>query len=377
MSEYTIFMDESGNTGSNYLDFTQPIFTFSGIGIEHQKMASLEKETLRLKSKHRIPQNTEIHAKNLFKRQKERAIRDFLELLMYHEFMLFFSIVEKKFAIATFIDSEFFDPIHNDKCDNTWTHPSPKMNERSNFFYDHVSEEAILACGKAFRSGDGMRQAYELVRRDIKGKQYEIDLYDILGGVEAHLEEIAELISSLCSSDIEIGVPMGSVNTPNFICFSELTQKIDDFYSCVETNSIRLVFDASNEYNNIFKFIVERLISSGKHITIFSSGSMRTLGFNCIERFDCEDSKNNIFLQLSDLVATSIRNVIQKVCFDSGIYQYSELESLILHMIYSHKEEFENTFCNLLISDCLGAKIVRTIFDKKRNPILKNTACRP
>jgi hypothetical protein len=40
-----------------------------------------------------------------------------------------------------------------------------------------------------------------------------MDLYDIIGGAEAHLEEVAELISSFYSSDIGIDIPIGGVNT--------------------------------------------------------------------------------------------------------------------------------------------------------------------
>jgi hypothetical protein len=358
-------MDESGNTGSNYLDFDQPIFVFAGIGVKNEKIKTVEQEALKIKAKYRL--KTELHAKSLFKRNKESIIEDFINMLIQQSTLFFLSVTEKKFAIATFVDSEFFDPVYNDKTDNTWTHPSPEMNKRSNFFYDNLSDEALIACGKAFRTGENMKDTYELIRRDIKGKDYAIDLYEILAGAEPHLDEIAAITSDFNKSNTGLGIPTVAVNTPNFIAFSGLIQKIDDFLIQINANDASLVFDSSREYNVTFNFMVERLKAAGRHVTVFPTGGKQTLGFDCISQFTCKDSKDSILIQLSDLYATSVRNVFQKIYYDDGSEKYSKFESFILYFVISTWDGFQSLFGDRLISDSFYKKAAKTFYDEKKH----------
>jgi hypothetical protein len=276
-------------------------------------------------------------------------------------------VTEKKFAIATFVDSEFFDPAYNDKTDTTWTHTSPEMNKRSNFFYNNLSDEALIACGKAFRTGENIKEAYELVRRDIKGKEYTIDLYEILAGAEPHLDELSEITSDFNKSNTDLGIHTGAVNTPNFIAFTGLIQKIDDFFIQINANDASLIFDSSREYNVTFNFMVERLKAAGKHITVFPTGSMQTLGFDRISQFTYKDSKDSILIQLSDLYATSVRNVFQKIYYDDGSEKYSKFESFILYFVISTWDEFQSLFGERLISDSFYAKVAKTFYHKKKH----------
>ena len=94
-------MDESGNTGSNLLDPSQPLFTFVAIGINNADLNGIEKAILSLKEKHNI--KSELHGKAVFKRGKDQIIRAVAELLMDNHFELFIGIAEKRYVIATYM----------------------------------------------------------------------------------------------------------------------------------------------------------------------------------------------------------------------------------------------------------------------------------
>ena len=66
--DVTIFMDESGNTGSNLLDRFQPVFTFVGIGIDNAYLKVIKNELLSLKRRYNI--QSELHGKAIFKRKR-------------------------------------------------------------------------------------------------------------------------------------------------------------------------------------------------------------------------------------------------------------------------------------------------------------------
>jgi hypothetical protein len=95
------------HTGSNLLDADQPIFTLVGIGVKNLRHEHIAKQIKSLKSKYKIGDDVELHTKSVFKRGKEKIARDIMEILIEDGVELFFSLVEKRFAIATFIESVF------------------------------------------------------------------------------------------------------------------------------------------------------------------------------------------------------------------------------------------------------------------------------
>ncbi len=49
MKEYFIYVDESGNTGSNLIDQSQPFLTFVGIGFDSDQVSLVDKKVKKLK----------------------------------------------------------------------------------------------------------------------------------------------------------------------------------------------------------------------------------------------------------------------------------------------------------------------------------------
>lgn len=364
-------MDESGNTGSDLVNLSQPIFTFIGIGINHENMVPILNEVEEIKRKHNIDVNRQLHAKRIKEKTRNVISKEIIDSLIKNNFSLFFSIVEKKFVIATYIDSEFFDPVYNKKCDNTWTYPSDEMNRRANFFYNHLSDETFDVCAKAFQDGCKIKEAYELVKADIRGKSYDIDLYNILQGVESHLDELAEIIKSQNSSANVLGASAGVLQSPNFFSFCGLINKIEQYYTTIGNNEIELIFDSSRQFNRAFINIVEKYKNAEKIILQFKEKFPLVFGYERINKFRYEKSRNNIFLQLSDLIATSLRNVVQKIYFDDGMSQYNDFEAFILYLSTSHYREFGNIFCDFVISDSLISKLIKTMHDENRVSVLK------
>ena len=177
MTKHTVYIDESGNTGANFLDEDQPILVLLGIGIPHGSMSEILLRLDEVKNAFGYSIDHEIHAKNITKKTRESLCQEVLNLLMERNFSLFVSISEKKYVLASLVYDNFFDPVYNDNCDVTWTNPSPLKPLRADFIYDCLSEDAWKACGQAFRNGDQMQESYKLLLGDIKDKTCDIDLY--------------------------------------------------------------------------------------------------------------------------------------------------------------------------------------------------------
>ena len=351
--DVTAFMDESGNTGSNLLDSSQPVFTFVGIGINNANLNSIKKEILFLKEKHNI--RAELHGKAIFKRGKDKIIRDIAELLMAHHFQLFISIAEKRFVIASFVESDFFDPVFNDKCDNSWTYPLKERAENANFLFKNLSEEALIACGTFFSKGEAIQNAYKLILRDIKGKKYKLPLWEILQGAEPHLAELERITKQVLSDE-------KTIHAPNFFCYTGMINKIEHYYSHIAHRKCTLIFDSSREFNLAFLKALKTMQKAAPSTLLFPERRIPLLtGYTSILKFTAESSEDNLFIQCADLLASSINRVMCKIFVDGEDVKLSDAELFTLVLTFFHWKDFEDTFCDYVCSGELLFKMYRTL----------------
>lgn len=371
MARFTVYVDESGNSGSNFLDHEQPIFTLVGLGIDHEKMVPILLKVEKLKKDYGINSNQTLHAKNLRKFRRINLASELLNLSLDYTLGLFLIIVEKQFTIATYIDNEFLEPGFNDKCDDRWIHPLSGKNERANFFYNNLSQEAFEVCGRAFKTGEDFRKAYELIRRDIKEKSFKNDLYNTLEGVEPNLSKLSNVIASINSKNEKIYSVSGVAKSPNLSSFISLLNKIELYYSLFEGSEVELVFDSSRQYDKAFEFWFNGLRDAKKNSINFTGRLPIRFGYDYLKKFRTESSTNSVFLQMTDILATSIKDVVQKILKDDGREKYSEAEYNLLFFINQHLLSFEGQFCTYIVPDKLLEKFAKTQMDTAR-VILKN-----
>lgn len=355
MKRSTVYIDESGNTGSNLLDTQQPIFTLIGVGIVHDHMVDILKRIDEIKAIHKIPMKNELHAKNLRSHRRDHITKDIIDILIEHKTIFFILIVEKRFTIASSIDNDFFDPVYNDRCDNSWTFPNGK-NERANFLYVCLSEEAMNACGISFCTGENLRDAYQLVLRDIEGKHHEPNLHYILQGAELHLNQLSKTIQDANTSAEPIDLRHKVLKSPNLFSFCDLLNKIENFY---RNNGfiVDVVFDSAHQYNASFSQFFEKLKTAEKSSLILEGSIPRLFGYESMKTFETIESKESAFLQITDMIATSINNLIRKISEDNGSNEYSEYDCFLLRFIFTFNSIFGDQFISFVVSDKILDKI--------------------
>ncbi len=357
MANYTVYVDESGNSGVNFLDPKQPILTFAALGIKHENMADITTEELRLRKKYKISPHVELKAKNIFRRHKHMFIKDLLEMLMQHgsSFMLFCSVYEKLYAVASYIDYDFLDTEYNSLAKDIWHDPPDKHALRADIFYNNLSKRTLAACAKAFTTGENLLEAYNAVRGEIKDKKSDSNLYDILSGVEEHLEELANGIKRLYS-----GRPLDKpVLTPNFSAFCGIINKAEYWYRNVGVRA-RVVFSESKEYNKLFLDIFQRLRAAPKKAVVKIPGRQPfILGYESLTEFTYESAETSTFLQYADLAASALQRAVRKV--QNGETVFDELDLFMLVLALPSPGTFQIT--DLVIS----GELVKGIFSTLAN----------
>lgn len=154
MTEISVYIDESGNSGFNYLDKNQPFFVLGGWVIPTSQVDQVERKILdwelSLKS-----QTAEIKGANLVKRIRGRkSILKLFEIMVNSNAVPTYAIMEKRLGVcAKFIES-IFDISYNTAIPRSFFQNSEAKYNLADTLYSKVSDDTIYAFGRAVQSKD-------------------------------------------------------------------------------------------------------------------------------------------------------------------------------------------------------------------------------
>jgi len=352
MSKHIVFIDEAGNTGSRLID-EQPFLSMIGIGLPVDNLQSVLTYLDKLKSREKI---TRLHAKKLCHWRRHKLARELLEMLMEEELSLFISICEKKYVIATFIENDFFDPVYNDKCDNSWTHPNGK-SERANLIFQCLSDEVSNACAHFFHKGENGKEAYKLVLNCLKDTY----LYDHLVGLR--ISELEEIIKEINSNPTEQSRRKGVSKSPNLFAMLGLLSKIEYYYREAINEEVGIVFDSSPQYDSSFLTFFSLLKNAKPSLMYNDKAIPQVFGYTHLKELKCVSSESEPMLQIADVVITSINDLMRKLVSAKKPISLEDSERFILWLIYQHWQKFDNRFCDYVVSTAHMKKIWDTLVE--------------
>ena len=107
----TIYCDESGNTGPDLLNKTDPFFVYAWILLTKEQEASLLARYQPPK-KEGLPLSTELHAVKLWQSTRGRRRYDQVLRIVHNAGLAFITYSEKVFQVCTMIVDTYLDPDH-------------------------------------------------------------------------------------------------------------------------------------------------------------------------------------------------------------------------------------------------------------------------
>ena len=167
-------------------------------------------------------------------------------------------------------------------------------------------------------------------------------LAEILLGAESHLKSLAVITKQVVSDD-------STIHAPNFFTFSDLMNKIENFYSSINQECC-LCFDSSRQFNISFIEIFNILKNATPAALIVPERLPFLAGYQAIKNMMVEDSKVNLLLQCADLLATSINKVMCKILTYSSDTKFTDAELFVLVLIFPHWKDFGEYFCSYVCS---------------------------
>lgn len=340
--KHSVYIDEAGNTGDDLKNQDQPFFTIGAIGIPESAASSIESSISALRKQYKLQSTQELKSKSLLGTKNEPILSDIFNLLFEKMCLPFFTIVEKKFMIVGRTIEDLFDPEYNDNTDNSWTYPSELKTEIANFLYNHLSENTLLHCATAFQQGQliDIQQAYNEILVDVRGKHFRFDVEKVLVGAQLHLENLSkDKIDAEAVFKKNFGSSSGVFNSPNLTTYFGLLSRIEDFYRQTDVDEVSVIFDSSRQFNAAFANLFISFGNSPQNKIILPNGQSIVFGFAKLKTFRDEDSKNNVFLQLSDLLTSSINQFFIKLVTANSTTQFTEVEVFLIGIIYMLLDE--------------------------------------
>jgi len=163
-----LYLDESGNTGADWLNKEQPYFVYGGWLINDNNKKDAE---ALLKKSFPNSKAIELKSKVLWDRQRDKLV-DFIENMMNQDWRAIpvILIVNKKYMIAARLVETCFDPMYNHKLNSRMSYPSDLKIELTDSLSKNTS--VIEGFSELIRCGtieiDRMRSILELVQKHFR-----------------------------------------------------------------------------------------------------------------------------------------------------------------------------------------------------------------
>lgn len=339
MENWTYYIDESGNTGTNWLDEKQPFFIYGGWLLND---AQYDMCTKYIKSLFIGKQTKELKAVNFFKYDKDfrKYANIFLKLINEYHAIPIFAIVEKRFMIAAKIVETFYDPAYNPNVNNFFTFPGQwkvdlaekilKYSDVIEAFADIISYKnnttiqmknvSNLLIDNLERDG---QKNYALLLKDLKYCNFDemVNEFDEMTQNGARKKWISLTPTSLI----------------------ELLKNVE-LYARVKNYEISVVHDELSNYGEMFQWISDIHLKQYKGEPEIFDNRVMLVGYPHIKDIKQRKSNNDIMIQMADLLCGFIHSTIG--------YQYNETyncskytSSIWEYLVFLHDKWTKENVC--------------------------------
>lgn len=288
----TIAFDESGNTGQNLLDLSQPYFALASVNLSSQEVDKLFKI---------FDSNAkELHFKSLKKYAKSQ--RQIIELLN-HELVnwkkIKYYIVDKEIALIGHIVDRFIEPLMHSMGKDIY-------KDRSNIIFTNL----IYIFGKSSWNRNLVEEMYskfQLFIRNPEDQTIEVFYTSVNNLVEAIPDDDQKDILNLIkqSKNIKTEITEHITNYTIDLTFPTFNVLADSWYNELQSNfEIRHDNSKAIEFwSDMIKTLSDPKILEERQVGYGNNTMTYPLKFTKVELVDSKDYKD---IQIADLIASSL-----------------------------------------------------------------------
>lgn len=296
-----IFIDESGNTGPNYIDKNEKYFVLAGwldinnIASKSAKMSKLTSLLEQKEGKNKILLNS-VKGRNI--------ISNVIEFMINEGCKPFLAIANKRYCVSARIVEVLMDPCYNDKMPK-WFENYNKIvlvmkKSLANFFYE-LSDEVLSNFAIAYR-GDDMTLDERIQKMKISIDEIADELVN-----EKELAQIIKNSKFKIKENITIGqdsdkYSMGAMQAPN-------TWIANNLFQMLELNAKKngYLINVIHDKNKYEKYLVEMLQRQSENNQEYYGGVQT----QHISKIEFIDSNIQLMIQAADILAGAVNYTLK------------------------------------------------------------------
>lgn len=296
---YTIFCDEAGHTGTNYLDPDQPFYVSAGWLLDHSASCA----PLNL-ARPRGGQSLEFKAAQALKSERGQAeiMRVFDDLRRLGGVPLFY-LGEKRYLLAERVAATLLD-VHTNP-DAGWVDIGQGWPAIIQGMY-RLSDPTLARFAQLYHRPS--RPSFEETIEAISS-----ELADAHPRLAATIAGASKHVDAIFGHDLDdrVGFRHFQLSSPNLAALLNVIRLADQFVE-FRQGSLEVVHDESLRYADAYGRYVSMLTWPGRSVegpTL--GGKIRRLGFRTVAGFRATDSRTTPHLQAADYLASGVLRLTQ------------------------------------------------------------------
>lgn len=350
--EFELYLDESGNTHADWFNNDQPYFIYGGWLINSKKKDQIRKYI----SRHKIRKNNiaELKSKIL---KNDNNYKEFIfifhQMINVYKAIPFFGIVNKKFLIASKIIDTFFDPNYNKSLNSSILYskldsPTELKKELASYILLNDNDNILYDFSNLIKSKECTNTDNIILIKEKLIKLFRSELSSISDSISSIDDEGLMEIQDEFDDNGTIKF-LNSIMTPTINSIFSYVSKY--LYSDNESDpDLSIYYDKLYGYDELFNYI-KSIWNIGKHSKIkVDKNTDIEWGFKKLNNFEAIDSKNEILIQLADLLCGYVSITYSKIInniVDENVKEFAKFIVMNLKL-YIHLNEDIITFNKLL-----------------------------
>lgn len=353
---HTVFCDEAGNTGSNLLDPSQPVYVLSALLTPPPGPSVLDEIVAQIKTDYRI-QGELKGSRILTSPRGWNLARDLVDAFAGASGVVSFIVAEKRYCVAAKAVETYLDADYNKRVswDEMWD-PERKQ-ELADAIYG-ADDAALEAFGLAYKDRDaaGLLQALDLLTAEMRRLHHD-ELAKKLAGARRITAEIARREASVDSK----GAAWASLNFP---VFTGMLHKLEELGRIIRARNVRVVHDETKEFEPVFRWWFERMRQAAPgNITVADRTML--FPFKSLKDFCTTTSDSSPGVQAADVVARAICLSAQAFVKGTALPSESlEVQRRLLPLVLTDKPQFAYPIASSKFNRGVLVPAVRALLSK-------------
>lgn len=295
-AEWVLYCDESGNTGKNFADRAQPVFTEAGWYLRHDESRGLAEQIEKLEKREGYTK-AEIKGTRLLKSAKGRRFLRAVSEAMGASAIPYFYLVEKRYAICAKLVESLFDPSYNPAVRNEELWDPDARQEIAQHFYDGP-EDLIYGFGTAYREKNA-----DAICENAEGWLDHFRAHPV-ADLEIRIAAVQPVLKKEMHGEFRAydGTPTGydSLNMPIWVMvFQDMEHHFLD--------PCDVIHDHIAEFQDCFEHTYKQLRDGRRSTLVFKDGRAFTSGLRKVVSVGFAESEAEPLIRAADCIAASTR----------------------------------------------------------------------